>query len=169
MFLWIILCTDFINVYFSILRSGEFRRTIEERWEKLRKEPSIPEQTWLIPQPNRKAWGDSREFNKIYLVSQVMGYRHKINTKSDAKCMNKYLLESLESELVITKLGNMQDYLPVDAPLLDYLATEAGGSVGWKFPRLQELRKFQEKRGLNYSVLDEVKVKEIICGTSTPD
>ena len=148
--LWIILYTDIIYVYVSTLGAGGFRRTIKKRWEKLRKKPSTLVQTWLILQPDRKAWGDSCEFKKVSLVSQVMGYKPKINTKSDAKCMKIYLLESPKSELVITKIGNMQDYLPLDAPLLNYLATESEGSAEWKFPRLQELRKFQEKRGLNY-------------------
>ena len=35
--------------------------------------------------------------------------------------MNKYLREAPESDLVITKLGKVEDYLPVYAPLLDYL------------------------------------------------
>ena len=54
------------------------------------------------------------------LVSQIIGYRPRINTKSDAKCMDKYLQEAPESELVISKLGHVKDYLSVDAPLLDY-------------------------------------------------
>ena len=44
------------------------------------------------------------------------------------------------------------------------IATDTEGPTGWKYPKLQELRRFQEKQGLTYSVLDEVEVKEIICG-----
>ena len=66
--------------------------------------------------------------------------------------MEKYLWEAPESKLVITKLGKMQDYLPVDAPLLDYLVTETEGPTGWKYPKLQDLRKFQDRRGLNYNL-----------------
>ena len=43
------------------------------------------------------------------------------------------------------------------------------GPTGWKYPKLQELRRFQEKRGLSYSVLDDVEVHEIICGVSTTE
>ena len=43
------------------------------------------------------------------------------------------------------------------------------GTTGWKYPKLQELRKFQEKKGLTYSVLDDVEVREIICGISTTE
>ena len=61
----------------------------------------------------------------------------------------------------------MKDYLPVEAPLLDYLVTDTEGPTGWKYPKLQELRKFQEKKGLTYSVLEDVGVREIICGVSS--
>ena len=58
------------------------------------------------------------------LVSQAIGYRPRINIKSDAKCLDKYLWEASKAKLVITKLGSVKDYLPVDAQLLDYLVTE---------------------------------------------
>ena len=74
----------------------------------------------MIPQPSRNISGDSREFNKVSLVSQNFGYRPGINTKNNAKCMDKYLWEAPESDLVITKLGKVEDYLPVETPLLDY-------------------------------------------------
>ena len=32
--------------------------------------------------------------------------------------------------------GNMDDYLPAGAPLLDYLIMETKGDTGWKFPIL---------------------------------
>ena len=62
-------------------------------------------------------------------MSQVIGNRPKINTKNDAVCMDKFLRNAPELELVITKLGNIKDYISVDAPLLDYLATESEGTV----------------------------------------
>ena len=70
---------------------------------------------------------------------------------------------------MITKLETVKDYLPVDASLLDYLATDTEGPTGWKYPKLQELRKFQEKRGLTYSVLEDVEIREVICGVSTTE
>ena len=47
------------------------------------------------------------------------------------------------------------------------IATDTEGPTGWKYPKLQELRRFQEKRGLTYSALNDVEVCEIICGVST--
>ena len=59
---------------------------------------------------------------------------------------------------MITKLGKVEDYLPIDTPLLDYLVTETEGPTGWKYPKLQDLRRFRDRGGFTYSVLDEVKV-----------
>ena len=112
----------------------------------------------MFPHPSRSAWSDSREFNKVNFVREMVGYRPRINTKNNAKCMNAYLLITPESELVMIKLDLVKDNLPVEAPLLDYLTVETEGSTGWKYPRLQELRKFQQKLGLTYTVLEDVEV-----------
>ena len=126
-----------------MLGAEDFRTIIKTRWEKLRQEPSTPEQAWSIPQPGRNTWGDSRKFNKVSLVSQIIGYRHRINTKSDAKCLDKYLGEASKAKLIIT---------------------ETEGPTVWKYPKLQNLKKFQERRGLNYSVIQEVEVQESLEG-----
>ena len=146
-----------INLCLSTSGAKDFLTIIEKRWEKLRREPSNPEQAWLIPQPSRNTWGDSREFNKVSLVSQIIGYKQRINNKNYAKCMYKYLWEAPESDFLITKLGKMEVYLPVNIPLLDYLVMATEGPTGWNYPNLLDLRRFQDRRGLTYSVLDEVE------------
>ena len=160
------ICTLFICIYFTTCGSEYFREKIKERWRDLRREPSTAEQSWLILHPRRSAWSNSREFHKVSIVRDIVGYKPRINNMNDAKCMDTYLKRALESELVMTTLGPDIDYLPVQAPLLDYL-TE--GSTGWKYPRLQELRKFQQKRSLTYSVLEDIEVRKIICGISSAD
>ena len=76
--------------------------------------------------------------------------------------MDTYLKRAPESELVMTKLGPDIDYLPVQAPLLDYLTVDTEGSTVWKYLRLQELRRFQQKRGLTYSVLEDMEVRDYL-------
>ena len=98
------------NSCFSTLGAEDFRTIMEKSWEKLRREPSNPEQAWLIPQPRRNTWGDSREFHKVSLVSQIIGYKPRINDKNDAKCMDKYLREATKSDFVITKLEKVEFY-----------------------------------------------------------
>ena len=58
-------------------------------------------------------------------------------------------------------------YLPMGAPLLDFLLVETEGPAGWKYPNLKNLKECQENKGLTFSVLEEVEVREIICGVST--
>ena len=58
------------------------------------------------------------------LVKVMVGYKPRINTKSDAKCMDDYLRIAPKSELVMTYLGPDLDYLPVEAPLLDFLTVD---------------------------------------------
>ena len=92
------------------------------------------------------------------LMREIVEYRPRINTKDNANCMNKYLLSALKSELVMTKLGPVKDYLPVKAPVLDFLTVETKGPTEWKYPKLKELKRYQQKRGLTYSNLDNVEV-----------
>ena len=77
----------FTSLYFSTLGTEEFQTKIEERRERVRSKPSNPEQEWLIPQPSRSSWGDTKEFNKVSLVTQIIGNKPRINNKNDNKCM----------------------------------------------------------------------------------
>ena len=38
-----------------------------------------------------------------------------------------------------------------------------------EYPKLQELRRFQEKQGSTYTVLEDVEGREIICVVSTTE
>ena len=53
------------------------------------------------------------------------------------------------------------------APLLDFLAVETEGPKGLKYPSRENLKTYQNNKGLTFSVLKEVEVREIICGEST--
>ena len=99
----------------------------------------------------------------------MIGYKPRINTKDDERNMRTYLKKSFKDKLKIPRTGLDKEFLPMGAPLLDFLAVETEGSAGWKYPRLEELRSYQENRGLTFSVLEEVEVREIICGISTQD
>ena len=64
------------------------------------------------------------------LVKVMVGYKPRINTKSNVKYMDDYLRVAPELEIVMTNLGPDSDYLPVDAPLLDFLTVDTEGSMG---------------------------------------
>ena len=72
------------SLYFSALGAEEFQITVERRWKEVMRKPSNPEQPWLILQPSRNSWGDTRVFNKESLVSEIIGYKPRINNKNEA-------------------------------------------------------------------------------------
>ena len=84
------------------------------------------------------------------LVREMVGYKPRINNKNDAKCMDMYLKGAPKSELVITKLGLIKDYLTVDTPLLDYLTADTEGPTGWKYLKLKGVKK--KKNGSQFSL-----------------
>ena len=40
---------------------------------------------------------------------------------------------------------------------------------GWKFPKLEELEKYQANIGLNLGMLNEIEVRELVCGVSSEE
>ena len=122
----------------------------------------------LIPDTTgEKTWGEKRTFSKVDMVGEITGFRHKIATRRDRHCMNKYLDNVSHNELNIPKFGNRADYLPVGAPLLDYLTEDVRNSEGWMYPKLDDLMSFQSHRGLSWSMTQEIEVRELICGISS--
>ena len=101
------------------------------------------------------------------MVKDIIGYKPKINTKDYERNMRIYLKKSPKDEKVIPKAGLTDEYLPVVAPLLDFLTVATEGSAGWKYPKIEELRSYQDNRGLTFSVLEDVEVRKITCGVST--
>ena len=160
----------FFTLYlFSGAGAKKFKQRIETRWDEERAKTSSISQTWLIPQPRSNSWGDKQLHNKVNLVKDMIGYKPRINTKDDERNMRLYLRQSFKDKLVIPKTGLNKEFLPMRAPLLDFLTVDTEGPTGWKYPRLEDLRYYQTNRGLTFSVLEEVEVREIICGISTQD
>ena len=132
------------TVYIIILfyrTSGreEFERVIAERRENFRTQDYRRNLSLLIPDTGEKTWGEKRTFSKVDMVGEITGFRHKIATRRDKHCMNKYLDNVSHNELNVPKFGNRTDYLPAGAPLLDYLTEDVRNSEGWMYPRLEDL------------------------------
>ena len=83
------------------------------------------------------------------LVKNVLGYKPRINTKGDERNMRIYLERSSKSELAILKGGINERYLPMGAPLLDFLAVKTEGPVEWKYPSCKNLKTYQNNKGFN--------------------
>ena len=161
-------CTIYIiPISFSILEPEELEREIAERRERFRSLEYERSQSLLIPQVGDKTWGEKRTFSKVDMVGEITGFRHKIGTKRDRHCMIKYLENVSSNRLNVPRFGDRRDFLPVGAPLLDYLENDISNSEGWKFPKVEDLRSFQSHRGLSWKMKDEVEVRELVCGVSS--
>ena len=78
--------------------ANEFKQTVEKRWDEERNRISTPSQTWLIPHPKSSSWGDLKDYNKVSLVKNIIGYTPRINTKGDERNMRIYLKRSSKSD-----------------------------------------------------------------------
>ena len=63
-----------ITLYFSGIGASEFNQIIEKRWDEERNRTATPNQTWLIPHPESSSWGDLKDYNKVSLVKNIIGY-----------------------------------------------------------------------------------------------
>ena len=53
--------------------------------------------------------------------------------------MQRYLTRVSKSGLDMPTMLNLEQFLPVDAPLLDYLVHDTRRLEGWKYPKLEDL------------------------------
>ena len=105
-----------------------------------------PELALLIPQEGEKKWGEKRLLNKCDMVSLVTGYCHWMNNGRNSLYIKKYL--------EIVRFLQDHDFLPLGAPLLDFLIEELKSIDGWKYLRIEELELYQEHRGLSFEMLN---------------
>ena len=153
--------------YFSSVDTEEFRKRIKERLIKQRSKEFNPSLSLLIPQEGEKVWGEKRKANKVEMLGQLVRYRHKINTGKDDIYMRKYLTKVSKMGLNKPDYLRTKEFLPIDAPLVDFLIEDTTGLDGWKYPKLDELKYFQENRGLNLGMLAEIEVRELVCEVSS--
>jgi len=154
---------------FSLIGAIEFREEIARRIEESRRREYDDSLSLLIPQPGEKTWGEKRVFGKVEMIAEVVGYRHRIARKKDKICMDKYLDGIDKMNLDVPGIGRKDDYLPMGAPILDYLTENVRAGAGWKYPKLEDLESYQSNRGLSWDMLDQVEVRELICGVSSEE
>ncbi len=75
----------------------------------------------LIPAQFPKVWGENRPANKIGMVGELVGRTHKINTGGDERYMSQYLRRVSHSGLDCPGKLTLDEFLPLHAPLLDFL------------------------------------------------
>ena len=158
------------NLYFfRVLSTEDFVRRIKRRIEGERAKQYDESMRMLIPQIGEKAWGEKRVGNKVDMIGEMVKFKPRINTGNDNACMKKYLYRVSRDGLDQPSMLRRDQFLPVDAPLLDYLVESSKNVVGWKYPRLEDLEYYQANRGLSLEMLKQVEVKELVCGRSTKE
>ena len=156
-----------LKMYFSRLLTKEnFRKAVKERWAAERGVKFEEKMRMLIPAQFPKVWGETRIANKIDMVGDLTGRTHRINTGGDERYMSLYLRRVSESGLDWPDKLTLDQFLPLHAPLLDFLVEDAKRIDAWKYPKLEELEKYQRIRGLNLKMLDRIEVRELVCGVS---
>ena len=126
-------------LYFSTWRTGDFRVRIKARLRAQQAKQYESDLSMLIPQKGEKTWGEKRRANKCDMVSALVGNRHRMNNGRDNIYMKKYLEKVSRTGLNKPKFLQDQEFIPLGAPLLDFLIEETKKIDGWKFLRLEEL------------------------------
>ena len=154
---------------FRLLSTEDFTRTIKRRTEDERSKEYDASMRMLIPQLGEKLWGEKRIGNKVDMIAEMVGFRPRINTGRDAICMDSYLSAVSKDGLDHPTMLQRDQFLPVGAPLLDYLVENSRNSEGWKYPKLEDLTYYQANRGLSLEMLKQVEVRELVCGVSSKE
>jgi len=150
------------------MRSEEMKKVVEERVKLARSAAPQGSSDLLVRQPQVISWGTKKVFNKEEILAKIVGYKPIMGRKQDESCMDKYLKRVMVNGLQDPKLGARSAYLPEGAPLLEYLAVYQEGMDAWKYPTREEVNLFQRSRGLAYTMIEEVEVREIEVERSSP-
>ena len=165
------LCTLRSNVlYFSLLKTADLERRVKRRLEQQRSRSATESMSMLVSHEGEKVWGEKRIGNKVDMVAQIVGFKHRMNNGRDQICMQRYLTRVSKSGLDMPTMLNLEQFLPVDAPLLDYLVHDTRRLEGLKYPKLEDLESGdQSNRGLSLGMLKEIEVRELVCGVSSEE
>ena len=153
----------YYKVYYCRSRTTEkieeMRKTVEERAALARSAAPQGSSDLLVRQPQVVTWGSKMAVNKESLVSIFVGYKPVI----------KYLRKIMVNGLQDPQLGPKSAFLPEGAPLLEYLAVYQERMDAWKYPTREEVNLFERGRGLSMKTLEEVEVRVIGAGKTSPE
>lgn len=149
------------------LSSAELMKRASRIMTHQRKKRSTPDMEILIQRTATNPWNATGPLVKEDLMSRYTGRRPVMGQGCDSGCMSSYLAKVSRSEVQIPTDISMEDFLPAGAPLLDFLAVSMDRLETWKLPPREEISLYQRARGLSYSMLDNIRVEEILVGESS--
>ena len=150
------------------MRAEELRKVVEDRVRLARSAAPQGSSDLLVRQPQNVTWGAKLTFNKESLVTPFVNYKPVMGRKRDEECMVKYLKKIMVNGLQDPQIGPRSAFLPEGAPLLEYLAVYQERMDAWKYPTREEVNLFERARGLSMKMLEEVEVRVIVVGKTTP-
>ena len=134
-----------------------------------RRSPSSEEMQILIRRDPINPWRASGQLEKASLMSWYVNHRPVMGRGRDKSVMMTFMKKVNQAGIQIPVGTKFEEFLPAGAPILDFLAVSMEKMECWQFPTKPEIRKFQQNRGLSYSMLQEVEVKEIVVGETSSD
>jgi hypothetical protein len=133
---------------------------VKERWSVEWNQEYESRMMMLIPAQYPKLWGETRIANKINMVGEVG------STLVDMINICHYICPKFLSGLDWPSRLSLEEFLPLHAPLLDFLVEDTKRMDSWKYPKLEELEKYQRYCGLCLEMLDRIEVRVLVCGVS---
>ena len=126
-------------------------------------------QQFLIPRPEENSWGKNRALDKEYIIREFVEFSPIMNKKRDEECMAVFLDKVIVNGVQDLGLTPYMEFLPRSTPLVDFLSIGILSGAGWKYPSAATIHGIQANQGLSYQMLDELEVKEIEAGVSSPE
>ena len=124
---------------------------------------------FIIPRPKENSWGHRRVLDKEKIIREFVGFTPVMNRKEDEECMSMFLDKVIVNGVQDLGLTPFEEFLPRSAPLVDFLSIGIHSGAGWKYPSDDTIHGIQRNRGLSYQMLDDVEVREIVAGVSSPE
>ena len=85
------LCMLRSNVlYFRLLKTADLERRVKRRLEQQRSRSVTDSMSLLVSHEGEKVWGEKRIGNKVDMVAQIVGFKHRMNNGRDQICMQRY-------------------------------------------------------------------------------
>ena len=156
-------------LFFRLLKTAELEEAVRHKIAEQRSKPVVDGMSLLLTHTGEKVWGEKRVGSKVAMIREIIGYTPKINTGRDQINMQRYITRVSKTGLDMPTILTMEQFLPAGAPLLDFLIHDSRKLEGWKYPKLEDLEKYQANRGLNLGMLNEIEVRELTCGVSSDE
>ena len=92
-----------------------------------------------------------------------------MNKKQDKECMVKFLDKVKVNGVQDPGLTLVKEFLPRSAPFIEFLSIGIHAGAGCNYPSSNTSHGIQANRDLSYQTLEDVEVKEIVAGISSPE